>query len=140
MTKYRRRQKGYRSIEEQLMSMKGVTRCAVGGCKNPIWGPNNLCDEHRLPGMAVQTNDSTMVVTAWAAEHGDEAGIIALNDFALGDLFGGREGFEAKLAEQGFRKVRNLATQTEVEALRRALGKKLGSWSGPWLPRYPWEN
>jgi hypothetical protein len=81
-----------------------------------------------------------MVVTVWAVEHGDEAGIIVLNDFALGDLFGGRAGFEKQLQKQGFSGVRNMRTMEEAEsAKRRAIDKKLASWSGPWLTEYPWE-
>jgi hypothetical protein len=127
-----------------MMAMRGQTTCAVNGCRNPIWGPNNLCDEHRLPGGVVQVNDSTMVTTIWTAEHNDEFGYILLNDWALGDLFGGREGFEAKLAEQGFVNVRNVATPFELFELKAAMqppqGKKVGSWSGSWLTKYPWES
>ncbi len=122
------------------MAMKGRTTCAVDGCANPIYEPNNLCDEHRLPGVIVQNGDNTMVVTAWAAEHGDEVGIILLNDFAMGDLFGGRTGFEARLKKQGFVNVRNLATPEELAAAKQPpQGKKLGCWGGPWLTQYPWE-
>ena len=82
-----------------------------------------------------------MIITAWYAEHGDEASIIVLNDFALGDLFGGRAGFEVKLGKQGFVNVRNLATEWEVEAARNpAEGKRVGKWGGPWLTEYPWET
>ncbi|HWW16062.1 MAG TPA: hypothetical protein VN310_15480 [Candidatus Dormibacteraeota bacterium] len=122
------------------MAMKGNTRCAVPECNNPISGYNNLCDEHRLPGMAVTEDESTMVITIWYAEHGDEVGTVVLNDWALGNLFGGRVGFEVKLAEQGFVSVRNLATPLELQNARRpSKGKKLGKWSGPWLTQYEWE-
>jgi hypothetical protein len=124
------------------MAMRGHTTCAVNDCRNPIWGAGNLCDEHRLPGAVagVVGDDRTFVVTCWVAEHEDEVGIIFLNDFALGDLFGGREGFEAKLAEQGFVNVRNLETPFELEAAKQPpKGKKVGDWTGPWLTKYPWE-
>ena len=114
--------------------------CAVKGCGAPISEPNNLCEKHRLPGGAVRVGDSTMVITSWYAEHGEEAGVIFLNDFALGDSFGGRAGFEAKLREQGFVNVRNLATPLELEAAKRTvLGKKVGDWAGPWKSQYSWE-
>jgi len=84
------------------MPMQGGTACAVQGCTMPIAGSNNLCDAHRLPGMAVRVGDSTMIITVWAAEHGDEVGVILLNDWALGTHFGGGAGFQAQLAGQAF--------------------------------------
>lgn len=122
------------------MAIEGNTTCAVPGCGAPTSGPNNLCEEHRLPGMAVRVGGSTMVITAWYAEHDDEAGMILLNDLTLGQIFGGRAGFETKLCEQGFENVRNLDTPEELEAAKRpAQGKKVGGWAGPWKTQYPWE-
>jgi len=90
--------------------------------------------------MGARVGRSTMVITAWYAEHGDEAGVILLNDWALGAHFGGGAGFEGKLREQGFVNVRNLATPEEVEKAKRpAQGKKLSGWAGPWKTQYPFE-
>jgi hypothetical protein len=114
--------------------------CAVSGCTLPISGVFNLCCEHRLPGLPVRVDDHVFVITLWVAKHENEAGIIALNDFALGDLFGGRAGFEKRLQEQGFTGTRLLCTLEEIESAKHpANGKKLGKWSGPWLKQYPWE-
>jgi hypothetical protein len=125
---------------KQLMAMEGRTKCAVPRCTTSVLGPSNLCDEHWLPGAVVRVGKSTMIVTAWYAEHDDESSVIVLNDFALGDLFGGRAGFEAKLREQGFVNVRFLATPAELEKAKKpAEGKKVGTWGGPWLTEYPWE-
>jgi|SRR5208283_1409458 len=122
------------------MAIEGNTACAVPGCAAPILGPNNLCEEHRLPGMGVRIGGSTMVVTAWYAEHGDEVGVILLNDLALGELFGGGVGFEVKLRAQGFVNVRNLATPEELETTKKpAESKKVGDWTGPWKTQYPWQ-
>lgn len=122
------------------MPVERNTTCAVPACGAPTSGPNNLCEEHRLPGMAVRVGGSTMVITAWYAEHGDEAGVILLNDLALGEIFGGGAGFEAKLREQGFDNVRNLATLEELGATKRPVqGKKAGGWAGPWKTQYAWE-
>lgn len=86
-------------------------------------------------------NDSTMIITAWFVEHGDEVGIILLNDWALGAHFRGRAGFEAQLAKQGLVNVRFLATPEEVEAAKHpAQGKKFGQWGGSWKTKYPWEG
>ena len=82
------------------MRMEGRTTCPVGGCAAPVLGPSNLCHEHWLAGGVMCVGKSTMIITAWYAEHGDEAGMIVLNDFALGDLFGAdrdsRRGFDGK--------------------------------------------
>lgn len=122
------------------MAIDGSTTCAVPACGTPISQPNNLCEKHRLPGISVRVGGSTMVITAWYAEHGDEAGVILLNDLALGEIFGGDAGFEAKLREQGFANVRNLATPEELEAAKRPVqGKKVGGWAGPWQTQYSWE-
>jgi hypothetical protein len=122
------------------MAIDGNTTCAVPGCGALISGPNNLCNEHRLPGMGVRVGGSTMVITAWYAEHGDEAGVILLNDWAMGAHFGGGAGFEGNLREQGFVNVGNLATPEEVEAAKKpGRGKKVGDWAGPWKTQYPWE-
>ena len=64
--------------------------------------------KHGLPGLVVRGGDNDYVITAWAAKHGNEEGIIILNDLALGELFGGRAGFEKKLQDQGFVDVRNI--------------------------------
>lgn len=66
------------------MAIDGNTTCAVPGCGAPISEPNNLCEEHRLPGLSVRVDGSTMVITAWYTGHGDEAGLILINDWALG--------------------------------------------------------
>jgi hypothetical protein len=123
------------------MPMQGLTACAVPECAAPVSGDNNLCDNHRLPGVIVQVGDSTMIITSWLVERGDEIGIIVLNDWGLGFLFSGREGFEVKLAEQGFTRVRNIGTLEELEAAKQPLdGRKVAPWSGPWRSKYPWEQ
>jgi hypothetical protein len=122
------------------MAMQGLTQCAAG-CGAPIEDPGNLCRKHRMPGGVVGVNNSTMVVTVWYVEHEGEAGIILLNDFALGDLFGGRVGFEKRLQDQGFTGTRLMCTPEELESAKRpANGKKWAGWSGPWNTTYPWEK
>ena len=122
------------------MAMEGLTECAAG-CGAPISAPGNLCHEHRVPGGLVQVGNKTFIVTSWFAQHAGEVGVIFLNDYALGDLFGGRAGFEAKLAHQGFTAVRNIPTLAELKAAKQLPnGKNLAVWSGPWLTKYPWEK
>lgn len=125
--------------EKRTMAMEGLRECAAG-CGAPISGPGNLCRKHQVPGGVVRMGNRTFVVTVWYAEHADEASIILLNDFALGDLFGGRAGFEAELRRQGFKNVRNVATPQELEAVKKSANGKLAGWGGPWQTIYPWEK
>jgi hypothetical protein len=90
--------------------------------------------------MVIKHGNGTSVVTAWYAEHENEAGVILLSDYALGDLFGGAAAFKAKLGEQGFVKVQNLRTPKDLEAANVLVAKAPGDWSGPWLTEYPWES
>ena len=120
------------------MAMSGITKCSVPGCSGPVDRYSNLCDNHSVPGEVVAQGESMVVITIWIAEHNGEAGYILLNDYALGDLFGGREGFEVKLAQQRFTKVRNVNSQEQL-ASERATVRRPASWSGPWRTVYPWE-
>jgi hypothetical protein len=123
------------------MAMEGRTKCAVPQCIAPAGEYNNLCDDHCVPGAIARVGKSTMVITTWYAEHAGEHGVFVLNDFALGDLFGGQVGFETKLAKQGFVNVRLLRTPKDLEAVTLPMsGKKPGSWSGPWRMQYAWET
>jgi hypothetical protein len=136
------------------MSMLGATTCAVPGCGGSLSGFNNLCDKHKLPGHPVSFNpklnigivhpdadetDATMIVTEWYAEHAGEAGLIFMNDWALGEHFSGRAGFEAELARQGFVNVRNVNLAGPADAQQLLQGKKQGNWGGPWQTHYSWE-
>ena len=122
------------------MAFEGHTECAVDECNSPCSGMGNLCEEHAVPGMVFRHRNSTGVVTTWDAEHANEAGIILLNDWALGSHFGGAAGFKTKLEQQGFVKVRNLRTPEEFVAARIRVARAPGKWSGPWNTEYPWES
>lgn len=122
------------------MAFTDRTTCAVQRCGLPVGGYGNLCEEHEVPGAIVRIGNGTGIITCWYVERGLEAAIVVLNDFALGDLFGGRTGFEEKLRKQGFSTVRLLSTLLELDDARKENGsKRLASWGGPWRIRYPWE-
>ena len=122
------------------MAFADRTACAVKECGLPAAEFGNLCEEHEVPGAMVQDNNATGIITFWFVERGREAAVIVLNDFALGDLFAGRKGFEERLRRQGFGTVRLLNTPAELDdAKRQNGGKRLASWGGPWRSRYPWE-
>ena len=120
-----------------MSPMKGLARCAVQGCPNKPDGHANLCGLHKQPGGIVEVNGSTMVITSWLVRHGNETGIVLLNDYALGDLHGGAEGFRAQLQAQGFTGIRLLGTLEELDAAEQQV---TAAWSGPWLSEYPWER
>jgi hypothetical protein len=80
----------------------------VQECPNNPDSNANLCGLHKQPGGILEVNGSTMVVTCWLVRHGNETGIVFLNDYALGDLHGGAEGFRGQLEAQGFTDVRLL--------------------------------
>ncbi len=115
----------------------GLTRCAVPGCPNKRDGYANLCGLHKQPGLAIEIEGNNFVITFWLVRHGKETGIVLLNDYALGDLHGGAEGFRAQLQAQGFTGIRLLGTLEELDAAGQQV---LAAWSGPWLCEYPWER
>ena len=102
-----------------MSPMEGLTKCAVQGCPNKPDGYANLCGQHKLPGAIAEVNGSTMVITCWLVRHGKETGIVNLNDYSLGDLHGGAEGFRAQLEAQGFTDIRLLATPEELHTARQ---------------------
>lgn len=110
--------------------------CAVPNCALPSY---HLCAVHRLPGLVFthKASGNAILMTVWYAEHGDEAGFIYLHDSALGHLFGGRAGFEARLAKQGFTHVRNITVPAELQAVKRPTPGKQVKWSGFWETHYP---
>lgn len=105
----------------QLMAIDGRSTRALPGCGVPVSRANDLREGYGLPGTGVRVGGSTMVITAWHAERGDEAGVILLNDLALGRRFGGGAGFEAELREQGFVNERNLGEPCGKAAVIKVL-------------------
>ena len=120
-----------------MSPMKGCSRCAVGGCPNQPDNCDNLCGLHKQPGLAIEIEGRMFVITFWLVRHGKETGIVLLNDYALGNLHGGAEGFRTQLQAQGFTGIRLLGTLEELDAAEQQV---LAAWSGPWLSEYPWER
>jgi hypothetical protein len=114
------------------MAFQGVTKCAIRSCKEPCSYPANLCHKHSAPGSVVEVGDGTGVVTLWYAEQAGKSGIIAIDDFELGNLYGGVEGFTAELNRLGFTAVRILETRMELAAARAKHLEAPGNFSGPW--------
>ena len=122
------------------MGSEAKSKCAVRACAETAASIGNLCDQHQVPGVVFESSNRTYVVTSWYAEHEGTRGIVVLNDFALGDLFGGQEAFRAELMRQGFSTIRLLATPQELEHAKEMVRLAPGRWSGPWSEQYPWET
>ena len=117
--------------------MKGRTACSVHGCNNVLVAHANLCSQHFVPAVVLRVGDSEMVVSSWLVRRGEEIGLILLNDFALGDIHGGTEGFVAHLESQGFSEIRLLQRPEDLESAKQL---PLAAWTGPWLTQYPWQR
>lgn len=57
----------------------------------------HLCNKHALPGMVVECGRDKFVISTWLVQRKRRKLLVTMNDFTLGDFFGGREGFERKL-------------------------------------------
>lgn len=113
------------------MAMEGLTECAAG-CGAPISGATKLCERRRAPGGVVRVSNSTMIFASWYAENAGEAGITFSNDYALGDLFGGRRvGFEAK--QQRFTAVVSAATPTVTDEITNHANKTVVEGAPPFV-------
>src|SRR5215472_18986294 len=100
------------------MPMRGLSKCSVPECDELVSDYANLCDRHKIAGAIMAVGQSTMIVTIWVAEHEGEVGFIFLDDYNLGNWFGGRFGFEAKLKQQGFTTVRNAESPLQFASER----------------------
>lgn len=107
-------------------------RCVVEGCNEEA--AYNLCIHHAIPGMVIEVATSTFVIGAWLVKQRDALQLLTLNDFALGDLFAGRAGFETQLANQGYQVIGLISSLEELEATKlRHPGLQFIMWS-PNLP------
>jgi hypothetical protein len=78
----------------------------------------------------VEGHNELYVISAWLVERKGRMDIIVLNDYALGDLFGGREFFEKRLGEQGFKVHRLISTPDDLETVKRRYPEAQAiSWS-----------
>ena len=62
-----------------------------------------------------------------------------MNDFTLGDFFGGSQGFMSKLKQQGFSAIEALGGPTDLAKAKLKVAQAPGNWTGPWSEEYPWE-
>lgn len=92
----------------------------------------HLCKNHALPGMVAESEDRKFVISTWLVEREGRKCLITLNDYALGDLFGGREAFEQQLRDEGYG-IRHLVSRVRdlVDIKRRDPDIPMG----PWIPR-----
>jgi hypothetical protein len=84
--------------------------------------------------MVVGRGTRTFVISTWLVQRRNALRLITLNDYALGDLFGGRAGFESQLANQGYQVLGLISSLAELEATKlRHPGLHVILWS-PDLP------
>jgi hypothetical protein len=103
-------------------------QCVVDGCGRE--SSFHLCNQHEIPGMVVEINGDRFVISSWLVERAGQRRVITLNDYALGDLFGGREAFEDRLGVQGYKLHGLISGKEELEGTRKL---KFTLWS-PDLP------
>ena len=120
------------------MAFEGVKECAVPSCKKPCCYSANMCYEHSVPGAVVAVGEGTGVITSWYAERAGKSGIIVIDDFDLGNLFGGVHGFTTELNRHNFTAVHILRTPAELAAARAKFLNNPGNFSGPWGTQYSW--
>jgi hypothetical protein len=107
--------------------------CVVLGCGRK--SSFHLCDTHAIPGTVVEIHGRKFVIGTWLVERKGQMRLITINDFALGDLFGGREAFEKRLHAQGYETHHLISRPEQLEtARRRNPGLPFTLWS-PDLPR-----
>jgi hypothetical protein len=88
------------------------TRCVVKACNGEA--AYHLCFNHAISGMVVEVGTSLFVIGAWLVRKRNASRLITLNDYTLGNLFGGRAGFEARLANQGYRVLGLISSLDEL--------------------------
>ena len=108
-------------------------KCVVRDCG--LESIFHLCDTHAIPGTVVEIRGRKFVIGTWLVEREGRMRLITINDFAFGDLFGGREDFEKRLQAQGY-KIHHLISRPEQleTAKRRNPGLQFTLWS-PDLPK-----
>ena len=104
--------------------------CVVQGCcKRSTF---HLCQKHALPGMVVESGDRKFVISAWLVELEGRKCLITLNDYVLGDLFDGREAFEQRLRDEGYRIYHLVSSERDLGDIKR---RNPDIPMGPWIPR-----
>jgi hypothetical protein len=68
--------------------------------------------------VAVEEYNELYVISSWLVERKGRMDIIVLNDYALGARFGGREFFEKRLGEQGFKVHRLISDPDDLETVK----------------------
>jgi hypothetical protein len=108
------------------------TRCVVEACNREA--AYNLCIHHAIPGMVGEVGTRTFVIGTWLVKRRNALRLITLNDYALGELFGGCARFESQLTNQGYRVLGLISSLEELEATKL---RHPGLQMTPWFPELP---
>jgi len=107
-------------------------KCVVPGCNRDA--TYHLCEQHAVTGRVVEVNGEGFVVSSWLVERAGQMCIIRVNDFALGDLYGGRQELEHQLSVQGYKVHALISSEEELEATKEHYpGLQITRWP-PNLP------
>lgn len=91
-------------------------KCVIEGCtKDAI---HHLCEDHSLPGLLMDIEDTHFVISYWLVECHGQMQILPLNDFALGE-FGPKDIFEQWLGQQGYTVHRSISSAEELDSARK---------------------
>jgi hypothetical protein len=110
-------------------------KCVVSGCNRDA--TYHLCEQHAVPGTVVEVNGEGFVVSDWLAERAGQMCVIRVNDFALGDLYGGRQELEHQLSVQGYKVHGLISSEEEMEAAKK---RYPGLQITRWPPNLPGED
>lgn len=107
-------------------------KCVVVECHRDA--TFHLCKRHAIPGMIVENEGGSFVTSFWLVERAGQMRLITLNDYALGDLFGGQQEFEHWLSVQGYKVHGLISSGEELKSTKQLYpGLRITSWS-PNLP------
>jgi hypothetical protein len=97
--------------------------CVVQGCGQE--STFHLCKKHASPGLIVEVGSARkFVISLWLVERANQMRLISMNDYSLGTLFSGREAFENRLHEQGY-KIHHLISRLEQLETAKRLNTEL---------------
>jgi hypothetical protein len=102
-------------------------KCVVSGCGRI--SSFHLCRIHAIPGLLGEQGGNNFVFSLWLVERAGQMLLVTLSDFALGTLFGGRQGFENRLGVQGYKIDRVISREEEFATLQQRPGLRTIPWT-----------
>jgi hypothetical protein len=104
-----------------------MNTCVVAGCGRK--SSFHLCKTHALPGLLGKVSGKNFVFSFWLVERAGQMLLITLSDFAVGTLFGGRQGFEHQLGIQGYKIHGLISSEEEFITQQQRPGIRIIPWT-----------